>query len=106
MNNGGPAVFVFLIVIVLVILSMTWTFSRSTSIIETWARENGYRLLSSEYRWLAKGPYFFRTSKGQTVYRVTVQDAQGRTRSGYVRCGGWMFGLLSDKVDVRWDDES
>ncbi len=106
MNHGSGAFVIVFIVIVLAIVSMSWTFARSSSILETWARENGYRLLSSEYRWLSKGPYFFRTSKGQTVYRVSVQDAQGRTRSGFVRCGSWIFGLLSDKVDVRWDDEA
>ena len=36
---------------------------------------------------------------------VTVQDREGRVRSGYVRCGGFLFGLLSDRADVRWDPD-
>ena len=91
--------------VVLAILSIAWTSSRSHSLIDQWAAENGYRVVSAEQRWLQRGPFFWTTSKGQTVYRVTIEDVAGRQRSGYVRCGSWMGGLLSDKVQVRWDDE-
>jgi hypothetical protein len=29
----------------------------------------------------------------------------GGVRSGWVRCGSWWLGLLSDQVEVRWDQE-
>ena len=47
---------------------------------------------------------FWTSSRGQTVYCVTVEDEQGNQRHGWVRCGSWLFGLLSDNVDVRWED--
>jgi len=85
-------------------LFAAWHYGRSGSLLETWARENGYLILSQENCWFFKGPYFWTSTRGQEVYRVTVRDREGRTRSGYVRCGGALLGMLSDHVDVRWDE--
>ena len=90
---------------VLAVVLIVWHFSRSRGLLEQWAAQNGYRLLSSEYRWMARGPFFWSTGKGQTVYRVRVQDRSGQVRDGWVKCGGFFLGLLSDAVKVRWDDE-
>jgi hypothetical protein len=90
---------------ILVILSIVWHFSRSRSLLEQWSAENGFRIVESSYRNVVRGPFFWTTGKGQTVYRVTVEDMSGQRRSGWVRCGGWFLGLLSDRVQVRWDDE-
>ena len=89
---------------VLVILSFVWHFGRSSSLLHQWAAENGYRIVSQEYRNFFKGPFFWTSSKGQTVYYVVVEDSGGKRRRGWVRCGGWWLGLLSDNVEVRWDD--
>jgi hypothetical protein len=62
------------------------------------------RIVSSEYRYFFRGPYFRTTSKGQTVYRVTVEDKPGRLRTGWVRCGGWWLGLMSNHVEACWDE--
>jgi hypothetical protein len=85
-------------------LTLWWHFSRSGSLLDQWAEENGYRVLSREYRSFFKGPFFWTSSRGQTVYYVTVQDKAGNRRSGWVRCGSWFLGLLSDNVEVRWED--
>jgi hypothetical protein len=104
MNDIG-IVFVFLFVMaVIAIASFAWRTSRSQTIIDRWAAANGFRVLSAEQRFLRTGPFFFRHDKRQTVYHVTVQDSTGRTRSGYIRCGGWFAGLLSDTARVEWDD--
>lgn len=84
--------------------SMLWHFSRSGDVLQKWADENGFRLIERHYHHFRRGPFFWTTSKGQTVYRVTVQDANGNTRSGWVRCGSWMWGLASNRAEVRWDD--
>jgi hypothetical protein len=104
-GDGGEVV-VIIFFIVIAIGAIAWHYSRSRFLLQQWAQENGYRILSSEHRHLVRGPFFWTTSKGQTVYRVEIQDRDGRTRSGWVRCGSWMLGLLSDKVQVRWDDEA
>ena len=95
----------FLVLIPIAILSIVWTFSRSAKMLEEWARANGFRLLEKEYRWFTKGPFFWRSGKNQTVYRITVQDSQGQVHRGWARCGGWFMGLWSNQVDVRWDEQ-
>src|SRR5262249_35973173 len=50
-----------------------------------------------------RGPFFWTSSKGQTVYRVTV-EVKGAVRTGWVRCGSWWLGLRSEQVEVRWDE--
>ncbi len=81
-----------------------WHYGRAGSILETWARENDHLILSQENCWFFKGPFFWTSTRGQEVYRVTIRDREGRSRSGYVRCGGAFLGMLSDHVDVRWDE--
>jgi hypothetical protein len=57
-----------------------------------------------EYRSLRRGPFWWRTSEGQTVYYVTIRDGRNNLRHAWIRCGGWLAGLFSDQVDVRWDE--
>jgi hypothetical protein len=99
----GP---ILLVAVVVVIGSVTlvWHFSRSGFLLRQWAEQNGYQLIDQEYRTFFRGPFFMTTAKGQTVYYVTVEDRVGRRRKGWVRCGGWFLGLLSDNVEVLWDD--
>jgi len=79
-------------------------FYRSNLLLQQWAEQNGYHITEQQYRWFFKGPFFWTTSRGQTVYSVVVEDDAGRTRRGWVRCGGWWFGLLSSNTEVRWED--
>ena len=86
------------------LLIWLWRFGRAGSMVDRWAERNGYRLIASEYRTLWQGPFFWPHSKGQMVYHVTVETPDGQQRHGFVRVGGWLTGLLSDRVDVRWED--
>jgi hypothetical protein len=95
---------VFVVIIVVLVGSIAWHFGRSKSILQQWADKNGYRILQQEYRNFFKGPFFWTSSKGQTVYYVTVSDSAGKVRKGWVRCGGWFLGLLSDNIEVCWDE--
>jgi hypothetical protein len=97
------SVFFVGLVVVLVVLAIWWRIGRSNSLPRKWAAQNKYLILRQEHRFF-KGPYFWTSSKGQTVYYVVVQDPNGNKRSGWLRCGSWWFGLLSDNVEVRWDD--
>ena len=83
-----------------------WQRSRAGAILLEWATQNGYRILSSEFRYLRKGPFFWTSSKGQAVFYVSVRDRENRIRSGFVCCGGWWIGLWSDQAKVKWDDGS
>jgi hypothetical protein len=77
---------------------------RARDLLEGWAEENGYEILESEHRFFRKGPYIW-SGRGQVVYRVWVRDSAGVERLGWVRCGSWFAGVLSDKVESRWDGE-
>jgi hypothetical protein len=89
----------------LVVLNVYWVFRRSESMLKRHLHNSGYRLVNKQYRWLARGPFFWTTSKGQSVYRFVAEDVDGVRREGWARIGGYFFGLLSDRVDLRWDDE-
>jgi hypothetical protein len=95
--------FAIMAVVVLVILALVWHFGRSNSLLHQWAAQSGFRIIRQEYRNFFKGPFFWTSTRGQTVYYVVVEDSVGNQRSGWVRCGSWWFGLLSDNVEVRWD---
>ena len=62
-----PLLFAIL-VIAFVILAWVWHFSRSRSILQKWADDNGYQLMQAEYRWFRKGPFFWTASRDQAVY--------------------------------------
>lgn len=102
-------VFVFafaaiVLVAIIAIVSIVWQFERSSSLLDQWAEQHDYRILSQEYRNFIKGPFFWTSTNGQTVYYVVVENSRGKRRSGWVRCGDWCVGLLSDKVEVCWDN--
>jgi hypothetical protein len=91
------------LLVVVVVLGIWWHIARSNSLLHRWAAQNRYRIIRQESRILVKGPYTWSSSKGQAVYYVVVEDSGGNKRSGWVRCGSWWFGLLSEAVEVRWD---
>jgi hypothetical protein len=104
MASDMQSFFFVALVVVVIVLGLVWHFERSNSLLHQWAAQNGYRIISQKYRNFFKGPYFWTSTRGQTVYYVVVEDPDGNTRSGWVRCGSWWFGLLSDNVEVHWDD--
>jgi hypothetical protein len=88
----------------LIVLAVIWDHRRSQYLLRQWAERNDYRLVNVERRNFFRGPFFWNTSKGQVVYRVTVEDPVGNERSGYLRLGSWVWGLFSDEVTERWDE--
>jgi hypothetical protein len=93
-----------LALLVLVALSLVWRTLRSESMLEQWARANHVTLVGAARRAFSQGPFFWTTGKAQMVYFVTVRDSGGHTRHAWVRCGGSFLGMLSDTIDVRWED--
>src|SRR5436190_20197489 len=102
--QGLQGFFFLALVAVLVVLVMGWHARRSNALLHLWAEQNQYRILRQQCRRLFKGPYSWTSSKGQAVYYVVVEDSDGHKRSGWVRCGSWWAGLLSDHVEARWED--
>jgi hypothetical protein len=89
--------------IVVVVIMLIFHQSRADSLLQGFLVRNGFRLIEKQRVWFFRGPFFFTTGKGQEVYYVTVQDRHGSIRSRYVRCGGWILGMFSNNVEVRWD---
>jgi hypothetical protein len=50
------------------------------------------------------GPFWWRKSIKQEVYYVTIRTPEGQVKRGWVRCGGWFLGILSNKAVVEWDE--
>jgi hypothetical protein len=91
------------IVFVALFVASIWLyFARSEEILRRWAAEHGFEIISARRAFFG-GPFWWRKSENQAVFRVTVRDAAGRTRSGHVRCGGWFLGLFSDAATAEWD---
>jgi hypothetical protein len=91
--------------LLIAIATFVWRAGRKKTILEQWADQQGFQLIDYEERWLARGPFFFTTAKGRVVYLITVQHPDGRLATGWAKCGSWAFGLLSDAVQVRWDED-
>jgi len=102
MENVAPLLFIPLFVAI-AIMGIGWTFSRSRQLLDDWAATNGFQLISADYCWIRRGPFFWTTSKGQTVYRITAVDDEGERRTGWARCGSFWWGLWGSRVEVRWD---
>jgi hypothetical protein len=66
---------------VLAVAGLIWHSHRSRSLLERWAERNGYRIIDADYRNFFRGPFFWTSGNGQTVYQVTV-EVKGRVRRG------------------------
>lgn len=95
---------VAVLIIVLATAYVLWTLKRARDRLNQWAQANSYRIIESDRRSFFRGPYFWRASESQAVFRVTVQDNNGNTRRGWVRIGSYLFGLHSSQVGVTWDE--
>jgi hypothetical protein len=93
--------------LILIITYMAWYCHQSRSILEQWAKACGYKLLRVRRSFRIGGPFFWRTSKAQTVFHVRLYDpGLRRIRRAWVRCGGFWSGMSSDEVEVRWEEHS
>ena len=73
--------------------------------LQEWANKNGYKIIKSEYRWSRVGPYFWSAgSRSYRIFLVTLETSDGKIKKGWVRLGGFILGLLSDKVEVKWEE--
>jgi hypothetical protein len=92
------------LILAVVCVGLTWfQYARADEILRGWAKEAGMEVVSAEKRYWRTGPFFLRHSRGQFVYRITVRDPAGAERSGWIRVGGWLGGVLSNKTNVIWD---
>jgi hypothetical protein len=73
--------------------------------LNQWAAQNRLQILTSKYCFVNIGPFSqFGTAAGQAIFRIEVRDTAGNTKSGYARTGGFFFGLMRRRVEVKWDE--
>jgi hypothetical protein len=89
-----------LLAIAVAALHIRWT-HRDKHLLHNWASRNGFELQTVEPRFSRCGRFTLRRSWAQRVYYVTVRDAGGHVRKGYVRLGG-LFGE-GEWVSEDWD---
>ena len=96
-------IIIFAVALFWVAMSSTWHWLRSRSLMEKWAKANGYKLMKMKLNWFKISPFL--TSTHQEVFRIRVRDHSGRERTGWAKCGGFFLGLLVDTVEVEWDSK-
>jgi hypothetical protein len=89
---------------ILLFFSYRWYFRRANAYLKKWAEQSGYRIVDCSHRLFFRGPFYCTSQGGQAVFRVRVEDREGRQKDGWVRFGSWWRGLWSDRVDVLWDE--
>lgn len=70
-------------------------------IVADWAAENRLELINvKRHRFPFKFFYGPRgTSNVQSLFHVTARDREGSVIVGWLRCGGFLVGILSDQVE-------
>jgi hypothetical protein len=70
-----------------------------------WATQNNLQLQGAVRRRYTTGPWgLWGTGRGTRFFEVTVVDAAGTTRRGWVRIGAGLAGIGTGKLDIRWDE--
>lgn len=89
------------IVILMVYLQTLW----AKGLIRQWALNNDWEIIRCRLRLFRLGPFsYFGSSAGQYIFRIEAMNNGGTIRTGYARAGGFFFGLLRRRVEVRWDN--
>ena len=96
-----------LAIIMFVAGMVAWRYCRMEDILKHWAEDNDYEILSKEYRWYRRGPFFWWTCEGQEVFYVTIRTSDGQLRRGWVRVevGFWAFFRTKRRCDGTNDSE-
>ena len=75
--------------------------------LNQWAVDQGLRLVDFRGAKFYEGPSAWVRSDSQHLFRVHVEDKQGRRRSAWVMFGTfWGFSLRLPVTRVIWDDSS
>jgi hypothetical protein len=86
-----------------IVVMLVLIYSRAQMILRTWAKDNGYEILSSNMRFLSRGPYKYTLLGKQWVFHVVVRASDGSTKTGYVKCGSFFWGVFVNSAEARLD---
>jgi hypothetical protein len=89
------------IFIVVIISHIYWAKYR----IKQWAARNDYTITKCKLCLAGIGPFsYFGTSGGQSIFKIEARNSKGEFKKGYARAGGFFFGLLRKRVEVKWEN--
>jgi hypothetical protein len=97
----GTALIIIVAAVVLYPVQLWWRHRVGRSRLRQWAKSEGVTLV--DFRYQVMGGPFFPIQHGLLVYEVSVLDAKENSRTGHVKIGGFVPGLLSPRVEVIWD---
>lgn len=99
---------IYAVLLGLMVIGAIWAWMRPhlPRILERWTHEHGYTLLGFDVPRFYEGPSGWRRNENfKSEYHVIVQDAGGRTRSGWlVYEDKWSLGLQKFK-EVIWEGD-
>lgn len=67
---------------------------RAEQILQNWITKKKYKLVYYKIQ---------RPAKHYRVFYIEVITADGQLKRGYIRCGDFLLGVLSDVVDISWE---
>ena len=68
-----------------------------------WSRTLGVQIEEKERQWILFGPFAWRATNQQRVFRFTALTASGDRKTGWARCGHPLLGLFVFRVTVEWE---
>jgi hypothetical protein len=81
---------------------------REIWMLQNWARENHFELLSfRQRRFFEPAPFWFLSGHRTPAYLVTIRDEQGKQRSAWIRLGTLWEGICwggKHVVTVKWNE--
>jgi hypothetical protein len=101
-------IMLWLLVVAGVALYTRWWLRRIREMVGRWAARSGLRVLDYRVLWLPSSRrsavLMLRSSRNQVVVSLRVYDPQlHRIRAGWLRLGGFWFGLIdADAAEVFW----
>lgn len=96
-NSIFPFAILFIVVVT---VHVAWAKRR----LKQWASRKNYKITKCKLCLINIGPFsYFGTSGGQSIFKIEIENSEGKTRTGYARAGGFFFGLLRKRVEVKWD---
>ena len=78
--------------------------SKIDSLINNWAEENGYKIVSKQTKSFSMGPFSSSPKLGQRVFYVEVIDKAGNKKQAWIRCYTRWTEISPSKVEVQWDN--
>jgi hypothetical protein len=93
----------FAAILTIIGIAIYFNFAHSSRLVQLWAKDNGYTLIKYERQLCVNTPFKI-CGKGQVVWAIRVTNRQGEERDAWLLCGDFLFGTLSDSVEVKWAD--